>query len=81
MRILTKERKLTRIQAILWGLKNRSKNYGVIRSMAKTVSILAIDTFRTLVLTVLKICLVYPIRLARNSALLLKRKKATRAAE
>lgn len=64
MRLLREERRMSRGQAILWGVNRRSASYGILRSLGKTASILAVDTFRAIVLTSLKISLLYPLRLA-----------------
>lgn len=80
MRILREKRKMSRVQAIIWGLKSRAASSGLLASMAKTASILAIDSFRAAVFTALKICFVYPLRLLRKAvdllAMLLTGKKA-----
>ena len=63
MRILREERGLSRARAILFGIKGRKESMGIIPSVCKTLSILAVDSFRAVVKTVLKIVLVYPLRL------------------
>jgi len=63
MRILREERGLSRARAILFGIKCRKESMGVIPSVCKTLGILSVDSFRAIVKTVLKIVLVYPLRL------------------
>ena len=63
MRILREERGLSRARAIIFGIKCRKESMGIIPSVCKTLGILAIDSFRAVVFTVLKIVLVYPLRL------------------
>lgn len=82
MRILREERKLSRGQAILWGLKNRAKAHGLLRSISKTVSILAVDAFRASFATSLRLFVVYPLRLTRKAlAMMATRKKDTESDE
>jgi hypothetical protein len=75
MRVLQEERRLSRGRAILWGFKSRARSYGVVRSLAQTASILAIDSFRAVLTTALKICFVFPIRLVQKLVGMLKVKK------
>ena len=75
MRILREERKLSRGGAILWGLRSRARSFGIVPSLTKTISILAVDAFRTIVSASLKIALVYPIRMIRKGASLVGGKK------
>lgn len=63
MKILMEKRGMSRINAILFGIKSRSASMGIIKSIFKTLSILAADMMRSLVLTVLRIFLIYPIRI------------------
>jgi len=63
MRILREDRKLNRAQAILFGVRCRKKSTGALSSLMKTCGILAVDAFRAVALTVLRIGLVYPLRL------------------
>ena len=66
MHILRTKRQMTRVQAITFGLKNRAKSIGLFRSVVKTVSIVAIDVFRTILKNVLKVGLVLPLKLVRR---------------
>lgn len=66
MRILREKKNLSRGQAILWGLRSRAAATGLARSMVKTASILAIDCFRAIISTVLRIAVLVPLRLARS---------------
>lgn len=63
MKILMQKRGMTRVQSILYGIKNRARCIGLPRSIAKTISILAIDSFRSLLFTILRISLVYPAKI------------------
>jgi hypothetical protein len=67
MRILRQERKLSRGRAILWGLKSRAKSTGIVRSVLKTTEILAIDCFRCVLSTSLRLTLIVPLGLARKA--------------
>lgn len=63
MKIIRKKWGLSRSQAILFGWKNRAKSTGVLSSLGNTAGILAMDIFRAVVSTALRILLVYPILL------------------
>lgn len=61
MRLLRTERKLTRLQAILWGWKRRkSTSTHLAQASVGVLSILAMDTLRTLVRSSLRI-VTYPL--------------------
>lgn len=62
MRILREERGLSRGKAILFGIRCRKQSMGTLSSIAKTMGILSIDAFRTVMKNVLKVVLVYPLR-------------------
>lgn len=63
MRILRKERNLSRGKAILFGLRSRKQSMGLVPSILKTIGILMIDAFRAVVKNVLKVVIVYPLRI------------------
>ena len=46
MNILRNKRNMTRAQAIMFGLRSRSKSIGWVRSVGKTMSILGIDSLK-----------------------------------
>jgi len=75
MRILREERKLSPAAAIWWGFRSRAASFGVIPSLAKTISILLVDTFRKTIATALKIIFLYPIQLLRKGLRVLTGKK------
>lgn len=75
MNILRNQRKMTRMQAIIFGLRNRSKSIGRFRSAGKTISILAIDTFRTVAKTFLKVVFVYPLQILRKALKFMEKSK------
>ena len=75
MNILRNKRNMTRTQAIMFGLRSRSKSVGLFRSVVKTMSIIAIDVFRTVSKKALTIGLVYPLRLVRGLVGFVKPKK------
>lgn len=63
MRILREERGLSRGKAILFGIRSRKQSMGgCIPSVFKTLGILTVDSFRALVLSILKVVLLYPLR-------------------
>ena len=66
MKIIREKWGLSRLQAILFGWKNRAKSKGSLSALRNTAGILAMDTFRTVVFTVLRIVLVYPILVIFN---------------
>jgi hypothetical protein len=71
MNILRKRRGLSRPGAILFGLKSRAQSFGAIRSVAKTLSILAADTFRGSALLLARLALIYPFKLVQKTIKLL----------
>lgn len=75
MRILREERGLSRVAAIWWGFRSRAASFGIIPSLAKTVSIVLVDAFRTTISTALKISLLYPLRLLFRGLRVLTGKK------
>ena len=63
MNILREKRGMNRSGAILFGIKSRKQNMGLIPSIAKTLGILTVDVLRTVLKTALKIVFLYPLRL------------------
>lgn len=61
MKILTQKRGMSRVKAILWGIKSRASNFGIVSSLASAARIIAVDSFRTVLGTALKVCLFYPL--------------------
>jgi hypothetical protein len=76
MRLLREERNMSRGRAIMWGLKSRAAATGWMRSLVQTASILAMDSFRATLFTVVKLVLIYPLRLVGALMRLLTGKKA-----
>ena len=66
MNILRTKRNMTRWSAILFGLRSRSQSYGLLSSIGKTCSILAIDAFRIILGTMVKYGLFKPLQLVRK---------------
>jgi hypothetical protein len=62
MNILREKRNMTRVGAILFGIKSRRKSMGLIPSIFKTVGILGVDSARTIFKWALKVIFVYPLR-------------------
>jgi hypothetical protein len=73
MKFLRNRRGLSRPGAILFGLKSRAQSYGVVRSVAKTLAILAADTFRGSALLSARIAFIYPFKLVQKTIKLLSR--------
>jgi hypothetical protein len=63
MNILKEKRKMSRMKAILFGIKSRRKSIGIVPSIGKTVGIIAVDSTRTIVKQVLKLVFLYPLRI------------------
>lgn len=63
MNILKEKRKMSRMKAILFGIKSRRKSIGIVPSIAKTTGIIAVDSTRTVVKQVLKLIFLYPLRI------------------
>lgn len=66
MNLLRTKRNMTRLSAILFGLRFRRQSYGLLPSIGKAFSILAIDSFRTVLGTILKYGLFKPLQLVRK---------------
>ncbi|KAL7547893.1 hypothetical protein ACHAWF_011164 [Thalassiosira exigua] len=62
MRILREERGLNRAGAISFGARWRRGSMGLVPSVAKTLGILSVDSFRAVTLFVLRLVVVYPLR-------------------
>ncbi len=74
MRLLREERKMSRIRAILFGMQCRKKSVGgLIPSFLKTMRILSVDIFRAVLKSLLKVVLVYPLRLVGATVKMTKR--------
>lgn len=54
---------MSRMKAILFGIKSRRKSIGIVPSIGKTVGIIAVDSTRTIVKQVLKLVFLYPLRI------------------
>ena len=72
MTLLRTKRHMTRLQAILFGLKSRAASSGWISSLAKLFAILCVDSLRSVGLTTLRLVLLYPIRFIRKLVVTLK---------
>ena len=73
MKILRKDRNMSRSRAILFGIKVRQKSMGVLASIFKTISILSVDSFRAVVGSALRILLVYPLRIVGATIRMIKK--------
>jgi hypothetical protein len=62
MRILQEERGLSRLQAVMWGIKWRARQIGMTRAAAGGLSIVLADAFRGFVGSILWFGLYLPIR-------------------
>jgi len=74
MRILTQKRGLSRAGAIRYGIRCRAKAHGLLASLFKTASIFATDSFRTVFFTIIRLCLLYPIRVISGTIRFVKKK-------
>ncbi|KAL3797495.1 hypothetical protein HJC23_009859 [Cyclotella cryptica] len=63
MKILREKRNMSRVRAILFGIKVRKGSMGTVPSVMKTMGILGVDSFRSVLGTALKVVLIYPLRL------------------
>jgi hypothetical protein len=61
-----RKRGLSRPGAILFGLKSRAQSFGVVSSVAKTLSILAADSFRGSGLLFARLAFIYPFKLVKK---------------
>jgi hypothetical protein len=63
---LRNRRGLSRLGAILFGLKSRARSFGIVSSVAKTLSILAADSFRGTGLVFARLAFIYPFKLVKK---------------
>ena len=83
LRILRNKYNMTRYQAIVWGFQRRlissssriAKLQRIVSSMVETLSILMIDTIRSVLSLSIKLCLFYPLRLMTKTLALFQPKK------
>lgn len=73
MKILQQKRNMNRVKAIMFGVKVRRGSMGIVPSLFKTLSILSIDSFRSVVGTALRVALVYPLRLIGAAVRMVKK--------
>jgi len=73
MRILREDREMGRGRAILFGVRCRMASMGVVPSLFKAMGILAVDALRTVVLTCLKVAVLYPVRVAGKFVTIVKK--------
>lgn len=71
MKILKEKRGMGHLQAILFGMKLRSKN--MLFSLTKTLSIVGIDAFRFSLINTMKLVLFYPLVAIRRSFVFMKK--------
>lgn len=62
-KILKQKRGWNRPRAIRYGFQSKRKSLGMVPALMNTMGILGIDSFRAVVMTVLKLVLIYPLRL------------------
>ena len=67
MKLLQTNRGLSRTGAIWFGLRSRAQSYGWLSSIIKLISILTRDVVRSTLQTLLKVGLLYPVRLFRKT--------------
>ena len=63
MKTLRSKRNLSRLGAVLFGLRARAQSFGWVRSIAHLAAIVSVDSSRTIALTALRVGLLYPLRL------------------
>lgn len=73
MKILQQKRNMNRVKAIMFGVKVRRGSMGIVPSLFKTLSILSIDSFRSVVGTALRVALIYPLRLISAAVRMVKK--------
>lgn len=66
MRLLTKERGLSRIQAIAFGLRWRAKQVGIIKSLVKSLSIITTDALRQGTKSMMRLGVLLPLKYTTN---------------
>ncbi len=62
MNLLREKRNLSRMGAIIFGIRARRKSIGLIPSLFKTAGIIGVDSARTTFFTALKVTFLYPLR-------------------
>lgn len=76
MKVLLEKRGLNRGQAMWFGFQSRRQSFGILPSLAQTLSIVAVDVFRSIVGIALRVVLVYPLRMMSKVIGALNPKKA-----
>lgn len=66
LRLLTQDRKLSRAQAVRFGFRRKAATSGVLVAALKTICLLVGDALRALLSGVLRVALLYPLRLVRS---------------
>uniref|UniRef100_A0A7S1ZIF1 NADH:ubiquinone oxidoreductase intermediate-associated protein 30 domain-containing protein n=1 Tax=Trieres chinensis TaxID=1514140 RepID=A0A7S1ZIF1_TRICV len=76
MKILREKRGMTRMQAVLFGIRSKAGSYGLPRAVASSCRILVVDSVRTIAKLALRLFLLYPLSAIRKvMAFFLKRVK------
>jgi hypothetical protein len=65
MKLLQKKWGLSRLGAIMFGIRLRARSFGILSSLASLFAILIVDSFRSVFFLTLRICIFYPIRSVR----------------
>lgn len=63
MKLLREKRGLNRGQALWFGFQSRRQSFGILPSLAKTLSIVVVDVFRSIIGIALRVAIVYPLRM------------------
>ena len=63
LKLLKEKRGWSRSRAIRYGFQSKRNSLGVVPALMKTMGILGIDSFRSVFVTVLRLVLIYPLRL------------------
>lgn len=77
MKLLRERRGFSRGQAIVFGLRNRAKSVGFVRSFVITLSILVTDSFRSLLMVAFRVVLSYPLSLVLKATRALRREEGS----
>ena len=64
---ILRKRGLSRVDAILYGLRIRAKSFGMARSIDQTALILLKDSFRSILSSAVRLGLFYPFRAAKKT--------------
>ena len=78
---ILRKRGLSRVGAILYGIRIRAKSFGMVKSIGQTTLILLKDSFRSILSWAVRLGLFYPIRAVQKFSSLFRRQRGKAPSE